>query len=243
MQAVILAAGEGTRLRPLTKDYPKPLLPINNKPVILQVIQTLVKAGIDDIKVVIGYQAEKMELYVKSLKLRAKILFAYQPQAIGSADALICARNLLDKKRPFLVTAADTVFKSADLIIMKKFFNSKKPDALVAIKNINRRQLIRRSCVHLNPDGSIKQLIEKPLPRQLPTHNTSALPIFLFSNSFWHYLDRIEPSENGHWELATAIQDCIDSGGKVFGFKFKWSKDLTYPKDLLKHNFSYLDKL
>lgn len=217
--------------------------PIKSKPVILQVIETLSKTGITNIKIVIGYHAKKIELFLKNLKLTNEISFAYQPQALGSADALICAKNLINRNHPFLVTAADTIFKTEDLIKMIEFFKKIRPAGVVAVKRVDRRQLIRRSCVHLNQDGTIKHLIEKPLPKQLPTHNTSALPIFLFNKNFWPFLERVKPSANGYWEIASAIQDCIDSGGKVFSFEFKWSKDLTYPKDVLKHNFGYLNKL
>ena len=242
-QAVILAAGEGTRLGPLTKDFPKPLLPIKNKPVIHHVIDILGAAGIQQLNIVIGYKAEKIRSYLNSVKLKANINYAYQPEALGSGDALLCARKLIDKDRPFLVTAADTVFKAVELKKMIDVFRQEKPDAIVALRLIDRNELIRRSCVHLNPDGSIKHLIEKPMPRELPLHNMSVLPVFMFSNNFWRFFDKLKPSAEGYYQIATAIQDCIDSGGLVKGFEFKFSQDLTYPQDILRHNFDYLNKL
>lgn len=241
-QAIILAAGLGTRLKPFTKAIPKPLLPIKNKPVIQQVINVLAKAGMKKATAVIGYQGNKIRQYLDSQKLPIVINYAYQQQPLGSADALLSARNLINKKEPFMVTAADTIYKPEELKQMLDFFNKEKPEVLVALKSIERNQLIRRSCVHLNKDGTIKHLIEKPLPRDFPDHNFSALPIFIFKPSFWAFLDKLKPSANGFWELATAIQNCINSGAVARGFKFKWSEDITYPEDLLKCNFAYLSR-
>jgi UTP-glucose-1-phosphate uridylyltransferase len=110
VKAVVLAAGEGRRLRPLTERWPKPILPIDGKPVIVTLLRELEEAGVEDVTVVIGHLGDQIRNLLDGFDVR----FAQQPEPLGSADALRCAVQA-GARTPFLVTVADTVFGPGDV--------------------------------------------------------------------------------------------------------------------------------
>jgi len=104
-----MAAGEGTRLRPITDHWPKPVLPIDGKPVVVTLVHDLAAAGCERIVVVTGHLAEQVEALLEPLPY--SIRFVRQPPGQGSADAVLRAHAT----PPYLVVAADTVFAEGDL--------------------------------------------------------------------------------------------------------------------------------
>jgi CTP:molybdopterin cytidylyltransferase MocA len=104
-----MAAGEGTRLRPITEHWPKPVLPIDGKPVVVTLVHDLAAAGCERIVVVTGHLAEQVEALLAPLPY--DIRFVRQPPGRGSADAVLRA----GATPPYLVVAADTVFADGDL--------------------------------------------------------------------------------------------------------------------------------
>lgn len=110
MEAVIIAAGEGRRLRPLTERWPKPILPIDGKPVIVTVLGDLHDAGIETVTVVVGHLGDQIRRLLSGLDVR----FAEQPEALGSADAVHRAVEG-GATPPFVVSAADTVYSNGDV--------------------------------------------------------------------------------------------------------------------------------
>ena len=105
MEAVVLAAGEGRRLRPLTERWPKPLLPIDGKPVIATLLRDLDATGFGPVTVVIGHLGDQIRRLLDGLDVR----FAEQPEPVGSADAV---RHAVEAgaQAPFIVSPADTVY-------------------------------------------------------------------------------------------------------------------------------------
>ena len=105
MNAIVMAAGEGTRLRPITEQWPKPVLPIDGRPVIATLVRALGEEGLGPVTVVTGYLAEQVEALLDGLDVQ----FARQPVADGSADAV---RHALagGATLPAVVSAADSVF-------------------------------------------------------------------------------------------------------------------------------------
>jgi CTP:molybdopterin cytidylyltransferase MocA len=107
MEAVVIAAGEGRRLRPITDRWPKPILPIDGKPVIATLLRELEEAGVGPVTVVVGQLGDQIRRLLAGLDVR----FAEQPEPLGSADAV---RRAVDAgaAAPFLVSAADTVYSA-----------------------------------------------------------------------------------------------------------------------------------
>src|SRR5262245_3552171 len=110
MDGIVMAAGEGTRLRPLTEAWPKPALPVDGRPIVVTLLHELRAAGLAHVTVVTGYRAEQLEALLAGLDLR----FVRQPRADGSGDAV---RRALEggTRPPALVVAADTVFAPGDV--------------------------------------------------------------------------------------------------------------------------------
>jgi CTP:molybdopterin cytidylyltransferase MocA len=104
-----MAAGEGTRLRPITECWPKAVLPIDGRPVVVTLVHDLAGAGCERIVVVTGYLAEQVEALLEPLPY--DIRFVRQPPGQGSADAVLRAHAT----PPYLVVAADNVFGEGDL--------------------------------------------------------------------------------------------------------------------------------
>jgi CTP:molybdopterin cytidylyltransferase MocA len=110
VEAVVIAAGEGRRLRPLTERWPKPILPIDGKPVIVTLLRELEDAGIERVTVVVGQLGEQIRRLLDGLDVR----FAEQPAVLGSADAVRAALDA-GAEAPFVVSAADTVYAPGDV--------------------------------------------------------------------------------------------------------------------------------
>lgn len=104
-----MAAGEGTRLRPLTERWPKPVLPIDGKPVVVSLVHALAAAGCERIVVVTGHLAEQVEALLEPLPYDLR--FVRQPPGQGSADAVLRAHAT----PPYVVVAADNLFANGDL--------------------------------------------------------------------------------------------------------------------------------
>ena len=110
MNAIVFAAGEGRRLRPLTERWPKPILPIDGKPVVGTLLRELASAGVHDVTVVTGHLAERVEALVgDGSAFGVRVRFARQPRQEGSADAVRRA-FAAGAALPTVAVAADTVF-------------------------------------------------------------------------------------------------------------------------------------
>ena len=109
MEAVVMAAGEGRRLRPLTERFAKAVFPIDGQPVVSVLLRELVSAGLGPITIVVGRLGEQIETLLAGFD--ADLRFVRQPEALGSADAVRRA----EADPPYVVVAADTVFSPGDV--------------------------------------------------------------------------------------------------------------------------------
>src|SRR5437870_9391528 len=115
MEAVVMAAGEGTRLRPLTERYAKPVLPVDGRPVLATLLRELAAAGCSYATLVVGHLAAQVRaLAGDGSAFGLPVRYALQPEVLGSADAIRRAMAV-GTEAPFIVTAADTVFTAGDL--------------------------------------------------------------------------------------------------------------------------------
>jgi CTP:molybdopterin cytidylyltransferase MocA len=110
VESVVLAAGEGRRLRPLTERWPKPILPIDGRPVIATLLRELEQAQLAPVTVVVGHLGDQIRRLLRGPDVR----FAEQPEALGSADAVLRAVEA-GARTPFVVSAADTVYSPGDV--------------------------------------------------------------------------------------------------------------------------------
>lgn len=151
MQAVILAGGEGKRLRPLTHSRPKVLIPLANRPIIGHVIQSLIRAGIRDIVVVVGYRREQVIRYVNEFHPGIRVVI--QDRQLGTAHALACARDYITGN--FLVLPGDNYIDENSV----RAIMDAKPDAML-IKEHTDPSNFGVVTIH---QGRVTRIVEKPV--------------------------------------------------------------------------------
>ena len=127
MKAIILAGGFGKRLKPITDYVPKPLVPINNIPIIEWQIKYLKKFGIDDVTICTGYKTEMIENYLKIKDMGIKIKFSIEKSALGTGGAIKKAGRNIDDESFFVING--DVISNIDLIEL-----SKKPNSIASIE-------------------------------------------------------------------------------------------------------------
>jgi bifunctional UDP-N-acetylglucosamine pyrophosphorylase/glucosamine-1-phosphate N-acetyltransferase len=206
----------------LTDDWPKPVLPIDGKPVVVTLAHELASAGIDRFAVVTGHLAEQVEELLAPLPYDLR--FARQPQMLGSADAVSRA----DATPPFVVAAADTRFAAGD--IGRFVLGARATEGAIAV----RRQSGR-------PDPTQTQVEDGRIVRvSAPgaTGGWSGAPLWFLGlrvAAFLHPLPGKPP-----YELADVLQLAIDAGVRVSAIQVGRTRDLTTPADLVRENFPYL---
>jgi UDP-N-acetylglucosamine diphosphorylase / glucose-1-phosphate thymidylyltransferase / UDP-N-acetylgalactosamine diphosphorylase / glucosamine-1-phosphate N-acetyltransferase / galactosamine-1-phosphate N-acetyltransferase len=222
VEAVVMAAGEGTRLRPLTERYAKPVLPIDGRPVIVTLLHELRSAGVGRVVVVVGHLGGQVRALLDGFPLELR--FVEQPEALGSGDAV--ARAEADP--PYLVLGADTVFSPGDV---GRFAASVAgADGAIAVRRVPAPDRSHRHGVGVE-NGRVVRFHAEDSP-------LSGAPLWMIGPAI-HGLVRERPG-SPPWELGTAFQQAVDAGLDVRGVEIGPTRDLTRPLDLVVTNFDYL---
>ena len=169
MQALVLAGGEGTRLRPLTYTVAKPVLPLAGRPHIAYVIDWLARHGVDDVIVSCGHLAEGMRSVLAALELGVQIRFAEEPDARGTAGAIRFAEDMLADR--FFVLNGDVL---CDLDLTAQIEQHEKTGARATIALYPVTDPAGYGLVHRHDDGEITEFLEKPEPDQIDTDEINA---------------------------------------------------------------------
>jgi len=224
-----MAAGEGSRLRPLTERWPKPVLPIDGRPVIATLLRELARAECELAIVVTGHLAEQVEELVgdgSAFGLEAR--FARQPGVLGSADAV--QRGVAGGAvPPFLVTAADTVYSPGDVGRFADAFSRSSAAGAIAV----RREPAGRQPVRVR-DGFVEKLLDDDASNPL-----SAAPLWAFGPELLPLLDGLSGPP---YEIADAVERALAAGLAIAGVEIGPTRDLTDPVDLVVENFPYLGR-
>jgi NDP-sugar pyrophosphorylase family protein len=230
VEAIVMAAGEGRRLRPLTERWPKPVLPIDGRPVVVMVVRDLVQAGCAAITVVTGHLAEQVEALLGGAGFDAEVRFARQPRADGSADAVSRALAA-GAMPPLVISTADTCFRHGDVAAFADAFAAGSAVGAAAIRRDP-------------PPGGGRAGVEVEGGRVRRILAAAETP---FAHaSLWGLRPELLPYLDGlggpPYELAEAYQRAIDDGHEVSAFEVGRTRDLTDPLDLVKENFPYLNR-
>ena len=221
-----MAAGEGHRLRPLTARWPKPILPIDGKPVIATLLRELAGAGIAGATVVTGPLAEQVEeLLGDGSAFGIAVTYARQPEPLGSADAV---RRALEAgaSAPLLVAAADTVFRSGGVAcVSEEWLGSGLPAGLA----------VRRG----GTEGKTPVRVEAGRVVEIGGERgeLTAAPLWCFSEGV---LPRLDDLPGPPFELAAAFREDAGAGIEVLALDVGPTRDLTRPEDVVVENFPYL---
>lgn len=238
MQGVILAAGRGKRLRPITLTRSKAMAPVLGKPIVERVMETLIANGVDDFVVVISPDdSEIVRYFEQESEIQATIRFARQPERLGMANAVQCAAPLIESD--FILSACDNLVSEAHLgRILGAWEDASRPNAVLTLMLVQPEQVTRGGVVAI--DGPwVTRIVEKPTPAEAPS-NIYSLPLYCFSSRILDYLAEVLPSPRGEYELQDAIQMLINRDGRVRGVTISHRLTLTRPQDLLTINQHYL---
>jgi GTP:adenosylcobinamide-phosphate guanylyltransferase len=220
-----MAAGEGTRMRPISERWPKPILPVDGRPVIATLLHELRAAGCHRVTVVTGHLAEQVEgLLGDGSGFRLELAYVRQPRADGSADAV---RRALESgaEAPVLVTGADTVFAPGSVATFVGAWDS-APGALAA------REGGTKAGIRIE-DGRVSRVVD-PSATEL-----TSLPLWGLGAEIVPLLDGLSGPP---FELKDAYERAVERGLEVRGVVLPGTRDLTHPVDLVTENFSYLTK-
>ena len=170
MQALILAGGKGTRLRPLTVYTPKPVVPICNRPFLLYQIDTLRRAGITDITLSLSYQPFKIEQQLgDGSDFGVKLSYTVEPQPMGTAGAYKFAEDLI--REPTVVFNGDIV-TDLDLKAVIRQHNERKAAATIVLAPVENPSAY--GVVETEEDGRVRRFLEKPKPEETTCRNINA---------------------------------------------------------------------
>ena len=217
-QAVVLAAGKGERLYPLTSSRPKAMLPIGNKPILQYVVEALKANDVEEVVIVVGYYREQIQDYFGSgEQFGLRIRYAHQEHQLGTGHALLCAQEVAQER--FLVLPGDNIIDAAAL---RELVNATHDTILVKEDSQGRRY-----GVVVVQNGLVHSMVEKPQEQLSPWINTGTY--LLHRTVFDHLADELD--------LPGALNQMIQEGGEVAvqATTGTWL-DAAYPWDLLELN-------
>lgn len=237
MKALILSGGSGSRLRPLTYTNAKQLLPLANKPILFHIIEKVVKAGINDIGIIVGDTREEVIKTVgNGNRWGINISYLHQPAPLGLAHAVKTAADFL-MEDDFLMVLGDNVFNMELNTLINKFYSNNANSALLLHKVENPSQY----GVAAVEDTRITRLVEKPKEFVSDLIITG---VYIFDKSIFTAIDNIKPSPRGELEITDAIQKQLETGGKVtYELIQGWWKDTGKLEDILEANRLMLDEM
>jgi len=223
--AVVLAAGEGTRLRPLTENRPKPMLSAGNRPILEHVLDALIEAGIERLVLVVGYRRTRVQEHFGPDYRDVPIEYVIQEKQLGSGHALLEARDATTG--PTVVVNGDRVIDSGSVEQVIETFESGGGTPVMGV--IERDDAHRYGGVRL-ADGEITRLVEKPDPGAFRLINAG---IYAFGDAIFDEI-AATPREGGELALTDTIGRLM-AEDRVGGVKIQgiWV-DATYPWDLLE---------
>ncbi|HHV24132.1 MAG: sugar phosphate nucleotidyltransferase [Methanosarcina sp.] len=230
MKAIILAAGEGLRCRPLTLTRSKVMLPIANRPILEHVIDSLERNGITDIILIVGYKKERiMDYFEDGLNFGVKIKYVEQKAQLGTAHAIEQAKKLIDPEdSEFLVLNGDNLIEPKTI---SDLLNNYKGDA--SLLTVRMEETTGYGVI-LKEGNKVTRILEK-IPGDLSRIVNTG--IYIFTPKIFETIEKTPISENGEYAITDTLQLMIDEGNIVTSVptESKWL-DAVHAWDLLKAN-------
>jgi len=235
MQTVVLAAGLGTRLLPVTKDRSKAMVPVLGRPLVELAIEPWAAHGLEDVIVVVGPDDHEVRRhFTRETSLEITVRFVVQEERLGMAHALAIAGPHLTGD--FVLTACDSLIPRDHVSDLLNAHT--KGSAVLSLMEVVPELVCRSAAVDLLGD-EVRQIVEKPGPEEAPS-NTVSLPHYILPRRVIDLLPELEPSPRGEIELQGAIQRLIDADGRVAGVRTSSRFQVSKPEDLLRLNLELL---
>ena len=231
MKGIILHAGHGTRLRPLTHTGPKQLLPIANKPMSQYCIESLKESGVTDIAIVVGgIGSQKVkDYYQNGEKFGVKISYIEQDTPRGIAHAVSLCQDFI-KNEKFVVFLGDNIINSSIKNFRNKF-ETLESDALLLLCEVNNPEQF--GIAYLENDR-ISKMVEKP---KQPKSNFAITGIYFLTSEIFQKIKKLKPSWRNEYEIVDALQMILDSNGTInYEIITDFWKDTGTPNDIIRAN-------
>jgi glucose-1-phosphate thymidylyltransferase len=231
MKGLILAAGLGTRLRPITSLRPKPIINVANRPLIHYAVDNLLDVGVREIGIVVSTDTERdLKRTLEPYADRASFAFLLQDPPLGLAHAVEVSRDFLGDE-PFVMYLSDNLFEHGIRPFVEAFDPAAGVDAVLALVPVDDPRAFGVAEV----DGErVRALVEKP---EHPRSNLAVAGVYVFDASVHDAIDGLEPGAKGEYQITDAIQRMIAAGRDVRGVQVSgWWKDTGKPEDILDAN-------
>lgn len=239
LMGVVLAAGKGSRMRPFSEHWPKPILPVLNKPLMAYQLEMMAGLGIRRVVVVIGHLGHEV---VRALgdggQWGVEISYVEQEETLGIAHAVSRLEPHVDC--PFFLFLGDIYFDTENLAAMTDRFRQGKLGGVLACKREPDLEAIKRNFVVLaDAHGVVQRVIEKP---RHPRTDLKGCGIYLFDLSFFDAVRRTpRTAMRNEYEITDSIQIFLDDGYVVEAAEVvKADMNVSYPADLLELNLGVL---
>jgi dTDP-glucose pyrophosphorylase len=231
----ILAAGRGSRMEPFGERYPKPILPICNKPLIVHQIELMRSLGIRDVVVLLGHRGfEIAKILGDGREFGVRIRYVEQLELLGIAHAVGRLEPYVD--RPFLLFLGDIFFIPTNLRLMWEVFQQQGGGAVLATKVEDDPAMIRKNfAVNLSPEGYVTRVIEKP---RFAPNRLKGVGLYLFDLTIFDAIRRTpRTAMRNEYEITDSIQVMIEDGHPVrVADAIEEDVNLTTAADLLAIN-------
>ena len=210
MKAIILTAGKGTRLHPLTLTRPKHLVPVGGKPIVDHVLAALKHAGVDEAVFIVNYMAQRLQSHLgDGAKYGMKFEYAVQEHLKGTADAASFAEPFV--KDDFLLTYGDWLTTPSAIDTVLQTHEREKPTATIGVVPVENPE--HYGIVEVD-DSHIKRIIEKPRREEAPTNLANA-GIYVLSTKIFEAIKHTKPSPRGELEITDSFTQLLDGGHKI----------------------------
>jgi UDP-N-acetylglucosamine diphosphorylase / glucose-1-phosphate thymidylyltransferase / UDP-N-acetylgalactosamine diphosphorylase / glucosamine-1-phosphate N-acetyltransferase / galactosamine-1-phosphate N-acetyltransferase len=225
--AVILAAGRGTRMGEMTREVPKPMLPVRGKPLLEHIAERLAAADIERFFIVVGYRHELIEDHFRDSRFAME--FRRQEPVNGTGSAALLAKDFVAGK-PFLLSYGDILVEPDEYLrCVSVLEENRNCAAAVAVKRVDDPW---QGAAVYETDGRISRIIEKP-PKGSSTTRWNSAGFYTFRPVVFDYLGRIQPSARKEYELTSALDLMLAEGRelRISEVAGAW-RDVGRPEDL-----------
>ncbi len=226
-KAVLLAAGRGTRMRELTLDVPKPMLPVRGRPILEHIVTGLQSVGVSDVLLVVGYRADVVtDHFGDGAGHGLRISYATQVTQDGTGRVVELAREFVGSDG-FILSYGDILIDPANYGVLAAPGGE---DAIVTVKHSD--DVSKGGAVFVNDRFDLVDLREKPRPGE-PTSPWYNAGVYFFRPSIFEFTARLQKSVRGEYELTDAIRDLAHSGRRVRAYELsgEWA-DVRDPEIL-----------
>jgi len=241
MKAVLLAAGEGVRLMPITATRPKHLIKVGGKPILQFCLEAVKKAGIDEAVIVTHYMGESIRSYFgDGAKLGLKLSYVEQKAVLGTGNAAEAAEPYVDGD--FILIYGDLLFGQDAVKDVLSQFKSGKTAAVMGVVPVDKPESY--GIIAQDKEGKVKRIVEKPVAGKAPSNLANA-GVYVFSHDVFSKIKQTKKSIRGEWELTDAITMLAQEGKTVLAAQLSkddWF-DVGRPWDLLDANVWALKRM